>query len=260
MDIQSFIQSGLLEAYVLGQCNAEERALVEDMLSRYPEARAELQSIERALEGYASANAVPPPAWMKGRIMDLIDTEAPTAPTAATPALKSRSWRWLQLLALALAALAGYWIYRSIQLQAEKSTLEDRIEELQVQIDACRERDQRMEKMEQIVVLLRDRDTRPVALDNGKGTAYAYFNPVRQTVALDIAGLPAPAPGKYFQFWAIVDNQPVSMGMVDLQAVAGWQNLPYLENAAALAISQEDNPGGNATPTEVVMVGNIPTG
>ena len=109
-------------------------------------------------------------------------------------------------------------------------------------------------------MLLRDRDTRVVPLDNGKGTAYAYYNSIRREAALDLGGLPAPDSGKHFQFWAIVDGKPVSMGMVDLQSSGGWQTLPYLDKAAALAVSEEDSPNGNPTPTRVVMVGNIPAG
>ena len=54
MDIQSFIQSGLLEAYVLGQCSAEERTQVERMAAEHAEVRAELSSIEASLESFAA--------------------------------------------------------------------------------------------------------------------------------------------------------------------------------------------------------------
>ncbi len=68
MDLQSFIQSGLLEAYVLGQCSAEERAQVERMAAEHAEVRAELSAIEASLEAYAAAQAVLPPDWMKTSI------------------------------------------------------------------------------------------------------------------------------------------------------------------------------------------------
>ena len=47
----------------------------------------------------------------------------------------------------------------------------------------------------------------------------------------------------------IVDGKPVSMGMVDLQSTGGWQSLPYFDNSAALAISQETSPTGNPMAT-----------
>ncbi|MBK7937805.1 MAG: anti-sigma factor [Lewinellaceae bacterium] len=261
MDIQSFIQSGLLETYVLGQCSAEERQLVERMVAQHPEVRAELSAIEQALEGYAAANAVKPPEWMKGRIEEVIENQSvPTTSTPAPPPAKFPASGFWQIATALFAILCIYFLYRNNQLTAEKESLQTRVSELQAQLDDCALRNKQTEKLRQAVVLLRDRDTRPVPLDNGKGTTYAYYNSVRREAALDLAGLPAPAPGKYFQFWAIVGGKPVSMGMVDLQSFSGWQMLPYLDQAAALAVSQEDNPNGNATPTQVIMVGNVPTG
>jgi anti-sigma-K factor RskA len=260
MDIQSFIQSGLLETYVLGQCTAEERALVERMVAAHAAVRAELASVEQALEGYANANAVAPPEWMKGRILDAIEdreNDMPETPDLSVSMPKPGLLRLFQAAAIALALLGAYQFYTIKQQGAEIGELKTTTSALQTQVDDCTRLEQRAEKLRQASVLLRDRDTRAVALDNGKATTYAYYNPVRREVALDLSGLQAPAPGKYFQFWAIVDGKPVNMGMVDLQTSDGWQMLPYLDNAVALAISQEDNPKGSPTPTVVVMVGNI---
>lgn len=267
MDIQSFIQSGLLEAYVLGQCTAEERTLVERMATEHAEVRTELAIIEMALEGYAAANAVPPPGWMKGRILERLENEAlqPTtqaAPETLPPGSGSRSAWIFGLIALALALLAGFFFFQKNNLVSEKTTLENRVEDLQKQLDDCSRRDSFRTKLEQVNLLLRDRETTrtvPLGKASGEaGVAYAYLNSRRCEVAIDLGTLPAPAPGKHYQFWSIVDGKPVSMGMVDLQATAGWQTIPCRENAVALAISLEDNPLGNAAPTAVFMVGNIP--
>lgn len=262
MDIQSFIQSGLLEAYLLGQCTAEERALVERMAAQHAEVRAEMAAIEQSLEGYAAAHAAQPPAWMKDRILERIEQEAsPTAPPAAP---KSRFLRLFPLLALALALLAGFFFFQKNNLTAEKNALETRVAELQQQINDCTGRDSLRMKLEQVNLMLRDRDnTRAVPLgnaDGSPGTAVAYLNARRCELAIDLASLPAPAPGKYLQLWSIVDGKPVSMGMVDTAAAAGWQVVPCEAGAVAIAISSEDNPQGNSAPTQVLMVGNISAG
>ncbi|HRI59405.1 MAG TPA: anti-sigma factor [Saprospiraceae bacterium] len=267
MDLQSFIQSGLLESYVLGQCTAEERALVERMLGEHAEARAELAAIEKALEGYAAANAAAPPAWMKGRILDIIDNEsatpkppAPSPPTA--PVSRPPNLKLFQLLTLAFALLSGFFFFQKCNLDSEKTALETRVEGLQKQIDSCQEAGLLKEKLLQVNRLLRDRDdTRIVPLSNGangKFTAFAYHNTARCEVAIDLNSLPAPDQGKYFQLWSIVNGATVSMGMVDLQAAGGWLVVPCQTGASVLAISQESNPKGNPAPTEVLMTGNIP--
>lgn len=267
MDLQSFIQSGLLEAYVLGQCTAEERALVERMLAEHAEVRNELAIIEMALEGYAAANAVPPPGWMKGRILERIENEPvpsapPSLPEAPEPGSGGHSLRIFQLLALGLGLLAVFFFFQKNNLISEKTALETRIADLQNQIADCNQRDSLRTKLEQVNLFLRDHEnTRTVPLDKASGevgVAYAYLNARRCEVAIDLGSLPAPAPGKHYQFWSIVDGKPVSMGMVELQSAGGWQTIPCKENAVALAISLEDNPLGNPAPTEVFMIGNIP--
>lgn len=229
------------------------------MAAGHAEVRAELASIQKALEGYAAANSVEPPAWMKGRILERIEQEAvPPAPSAPS---KPVVLQLLQLLALGFALLAGFFFFQKNNLNSEKKALETRVAELQQQINDCNQRGQSVEKLQQANVFLRNRNTRNVPLSNATGGAgMAYLNSDSCKVAIDLTSLPAPPPGKYYQFWSIVHDKPVNMGMVDLRAVGGWQFIPCQENAVALAISLEDNPNGNPAPTQVFLVGNIPAG
>lgn len=261
MNLQSFIQSGLLEAYALGQCTAKERALVERMVAEHVEARDELAAVEKALERFAAANAVQPPAWMKERILERIENEGVSP--ATLPVSSNFSLRIFQLLSLAFALLAGFFFFQKNNLNTEKTRLENRAAELQKQIDACAEQEELREKLQTVNNLLRNRNTRTVQFaraDDAKFTGNAYLQAESCQVALDINSLPAPQPGKFFQLWSIVDGKPVSMGMVDLQAVGGWQIIACQQNAVALAISLENNPTGSPIPTEVLMVGSIPAG
>lgn len=257
MDIQSLIQSGLLEAYVLNQCSAGERAEVERLAALHPEVRAEIEAIERALEQVARANAVPPPAGLKEQILRQIGAEANATPPA--PASGGRAFRLLPTLGWAAALLLGVALaWQNVRLSQTGA----RIAELQTKITDCETQVRDQEKTQTLIALLRDRDTRAIILSDASTpdaiehfTATVWHNPKRGETALDINSLPRPNPGKYFQFWAIVDGAPRSMGMVTLNGPDSWQPLPFIENAQAFAISEEDKPGGNATPTVVVMVG-----
>lgn len=254
MDLQSFLESGLMEAYVLGQCTAGERAEVERMASLHPEVKAELEAIERTLEKVARANAVPPPPGLKDQIMLKIDPSSVAGPRG--PGFRGPALGWAAAALLAVV-LAGLW-YWSGQKEAE---LNARIAGLQTQIDRCREQTGQQNRLQAIIALLRDRDTRTIVLrdnaDAAKITATVWHNTVRQETVLDVKSLPPPDPGRYFQFWAIVEGQPVSMGMVQLGGSDSWQTLTFVENAQAFAISSEDKPGGNPAPTQVVLVGPV---
>lgn len=257
MDLQSFIQSGLLEAYVLGQCTAEERLLVENMAAEHPSVQSELTAIEQALETYAQAHAVPPPPELKGRIMDEINRQANTAmnekPATPSPAAPSRLV--YQILVAGLALLAAYLFYTQRADRAAKDSAQQEVVALQNQLNDC---GKKADQQEAIAKLLRDRDTKPVNVTDAKAmSAYVYYNTLRHETVLDLSGVTVPDAGKYYQLWAIVDGKPVSMGMIDLKASGGWQVVPYVENAQAFAISAENSPNGNPTPTIVVGIGKV---
>lgn len=256
MDIKSFIQSGLLEAYVLNQCTVQERAEVERMAALHPEVRAELDAIENALEQVAQANAVPPPPGLKEQIMKTINEETGAGPATASG---GRAFRLIPALGWAAALLLGIALVWQTGRQNQTAS---RLAELQTQVADCEKQQQIQAKTQELIALLRDRDTRTIVLSDATTpdatehhTATVWHNTKRNETALDINSLPRPNDGRYFQFWAIVDGKPVSMGMVSLGGEDSWQSLPYVPNAQAFAISEEDKPQGNPAPTVVVMVG-----
>jgi anti-sigma-K factor RskA len=69
--------------------------------------------------------------------------------------------------------------------------------------------------------------------------------------------LPAPAPDKQYQLWALVDGKPVDAGMLDpnCQGACKMKNIP---RAQAFAITLEKR-GGNPTPTmdQMFVMGSI---
>lgn len=72
-EVSKFIESGILEMYVLGQATPEEASQVEAMASIYSEIGREIDSISNALEQYAKANAVEPDPTFGPLLMATID-------------------------------------------------------------------------------------------------------------------------------------------------------------------------------------------
>ncbi|MBL7775815.1 MAG: anti-sigma factor [Saprospiraceae bacterium] len=255
MDPQSYIQSGILESYVMGLCSAAERAEVERMAASHPEVRAELEAIEQALEKVALAQAVAPPADLKEKVLQQVFSGGKPVDGSKLVS-RSLSWPWRLLAAMFVLGLAAAYFFNRQQRQA----WENRLAQLEKQVTDCEVQARQQAKMQEQIAFLRDRSTQTIVLADGpepKITATVWTNPVRRETLLDINSLPAPNPGKFFQFWAIVDGKPVSMGMVQLTGADSIQTLPYVENAQAFAISEEDNPQGNPTPTVVLLVGTI---
>lgn len=72
-DVKEFIESGILEMYVLGQTTAEENKAVEQMAMIYNEIGNEIDAISIALEQYAQANAIAPNPVIQPFLMAVID-------------------------------------------------------------------------------------------------------------------------------------------------------------------------------------------
>jgi anti-sigma-K factor RskA len=253
MDLQSFIQSGLLEAYVLGQCTADERAQVERMAAQYPEVKAEINAIEASLEAYATAHAVPPPGWMKDRILERIDQEN-TSPAAQPGKKRSTALLLFQALAFLLAAASSFLFLRQKEVEAENERLHLTNDSLQQQLAACTDR---LQNTSPIAELLCDPGTKRILVSDGKGIhSWVYYNPRNGQMAYDPSSLPEMPDGKFCQFWAIVDGKPVSMGMVK-DAKSLCETMRSVPNAQAFAFSEEPNAEGNPSPTVVLAAGKV---
>lgn len=72
MNLQTYIESGILELYVMGVLEESANAEVQDMLIKYPELAVEIAAIEKALENYALQHAIEPSVGLKGKIEQVL--------------------------------------------------------------------------------------------------------------------------------------------------------------------------------------------
>ena len=68
-EVRAYIESGILELYVLGQLSAQECNEVEAMAAKHPEVKAEITAIELAMEAYAFENAINPSSNVEAKIL-----------------------------------------------------------------------------------------------------------------------------------------------------------------------------------------------
>ena len=73
INISAFIESGILECFVLGIATEQEIAEVGQMSEAYPDVRREVEGISAALEFYAQAHAVEPHPSIKPFLMAIMD-------------------------------------------------------------------------------------------------------------------------------------------------------------------------------------------
>lgn len=73
MDSKEYIESGILESYVLGLSSPEEMQEVERMADIYPEVRARIDQLSEEFERHALSNAVLPDPMVKVVVLATID-------------------------------------------------------------------------------------------------------------------------------------------------------------------------------------------
>lgn len=95
MDIQQYIESGILEEYALGVLPFADRTEVERLVTAHPELQHELNAIISGLDTYAEAHALTPPPGMRERVLagwqQAIRAEAPGTSQASEAAAASET-------------------------------------------------------------------------------------------------------------------------------------------------------------------------
>lgn len=271
MDIKKYIASGILENYALGLVSENERQEVERMLVAYPELRTELQAIEEALEGFAQANALPLPEGLEEAALGKIDSLLKNSPQKSSKAPEAvpggKSLRSpLIILGVSTALLAALCIYCYFQHQEtvrELNQVQRQLRNLQTDFDA---QTGRINELEIQNAILRDTSNQFTLM---KGTANApdgavaavHLNPLKNTIYLDVLNL-RPAPlDKQYELWAIVDGAPVNIGVFEVQTEAdsSFIEIPFIENAAAFAVTLENKGAAKATPdlSQLYVIGEV---
>ena len=271
MNISAYIDSGILEEYALGVVSPQEKQEVECLTQVYPELKAELELIEKALEQYALQHGVPAPSRVKTNIfaqMKFGPVVAAASPDATAPVREEYDdtttaaaptrplWATLAVAASVLFAILGLWAaYEYGAARAEN-------EELAAQVETLNERtntlEQRAEYNEALAANYRNPDVKIVRMPGLEkapdSEVTALWNQKTNEVLLDVQNLPEPPTGKQYQLWTIVDGKPVDMGMLDDDFEGKLLKMKNSDpNAAAFAITLEDD-GGKPSPTMDQMV------
>lgn len=268
MDIKAYIESGILESYVLGLCNEQESRQVEELCAQYPELKTELDSIRKATESYSAAHSRTVPSSLKQHIFAEIsrlekNEGKPVTQDNKVIQLYSRV-RWVAVAAIALFVLSlgmNFILFNRLKnaneeiitLNADKTRMADEFKANNVKLEAMYQERNIMSDPNTVKVMMKGMEKSPQSM------AMVYWNKKSQKVFIEVKSLPMPEKGKQYQLWAIVDGKPVDAGMITMEP--GDSTLHPMKDfatAQAFAITLEKE-GGNPTPTmsEMYVMGAI---
>ena len=266
MDTKAYIESGIIESYVLGLVSAEEAAELEMFYTQHAAIKNAVDEFALMIERTAFENAVTPPASTKETIMSALADEFSEGRTV-TPIIplhtavletKVRNFSALKYFAAASVVLLlastilNFYLYNSYRAANNKyeSLLVER-NGLQANNDVFRTK---LNGLEESMRIMQNPNVKVIALNGTKGRennlAAVYWDSKTKDVYFLPTRMDATPSDKQYQLWAIVDGKPVAAGMVgDCNGLCKMKNIP---KAQAFAITLEKK-GGSVTPTLSAM-------
>ena len=252
MDVEKYIASGILELYVAGALSEEENREVHHHAQEYPEIKAEIEAIEKAV--LAVSRAASP--GLKNDSFSKVKAEIDdVVPLQVEKHVHRSPWATYLGWAAALLFAAGLlWVYlENNELKSKIEVVNEEKQSLEQQILEARSE---VADTEQLLNELRDQNVAVVALGgqtvSPESYAKAYWNKAEQKVYIDAQGLPEPPPGYTYQVWSLKLNPltPTSIGLLDDFANSNTKvfELPNPNKSEAFGITLEPE-GGSETPT-----------
>lgn len=216
MDVNEYIESGILELYVYGLLTEQENLEIGKMAREHEVIDAEIISIERAVLQLSSSFS----PFLSAENFEKIKARLELKHGKVIPIeRKSGSSAFIGWAASLLFLLgAGYFYYNWKQADEqlivtgnEKTKLEETVVDLEI----------RNKSTETALDVIRDESNTVVALVgqavSPQSSAKVYWNKQTSTVYVDASGLPEPPEGKVYQVWSLklTPLTPTSIGLLE---------------------------------------------
>ncbi|MDT0540996.1 MULTISPECIES: anti-sigma factor [Croceitalea] len=246
--IKIFLDTDLLEKYLLGDTTTTETLQVERYIAMYPEVQKTYIELQDNLEAYAKLHSLKAPEGLKESILYKIRQQKRGA---------SKFFKYAIAASFAALVFAGssYFFYnQNKNLQEENTIVTNKIKDLEMDMKV------QLEDIRNQYIVLNNPNTKRYSVRGNQKAqelkAVAYVNPVKKLSYINVSNLPQLPEDKCFQMWAEVNGEMVNLGIIkDIDDKEKLWALPYADNAVGyITIEQQ---GGNATPTVQNIVANI---
>jgi anti-sigma-K factor RskA len=257
VNVKEYISSGIIESYVMGIAAEAERQEFESMCALHPEIAEARNTYELALEEQLLNDTIAAPLHLKKQIEEKVLTPASdTIPLDAaedeTPVRQiGGMWKWLAAASIILLAGTAFWAINTNnkykELQADNQKLQNQLQQSTARLDTLQQEAGLLQKPGMKMAALRGNDPSVYA------TIYWDTTSNNKDVYLMVNNLPQPASDKQYQLWALLNGQPIDLGMIEVKQERLLYRMKNVQNAQAFAITLEPK-GGSPAPTSTPIV------
>lgn len=276
VDVKAYIESGILESYVLGFASEQEVQEVRCLSHIYPEIAEELKSVQEGIEKMATQQAIQPPVELKNTIMAAIKKEAQIP--SSKPQVKQEAkivtmqstaavnpWKWGVAASLVLLfGVGALWVNTRIDNGAIKEQL--------AQLDKQKQQDNQVltamlveqERLQEIQKVLTEPSTKTIVLNGTtmepNAEVHVMWSSNDNKAVMVAEKIAPPPPNMQYQLWVIADGVPKSVGVFTYDELDNMTE-PFevmTTDFTAFAITLEKM-GGSPTPTleKMVVMGEL---
>lgn len=274
MDINAYIESGVIESYVLGLASADEAAELEALAAQHAAIKKAVDDFALFIQQNITENSIAPPAELKQQIMDALEEEfeeakvvllplpptgnlAGDGPAKVVKITTPGAWRYIAVAAAILFLVsAGLNYYYYVNYSSVSKDYEALLSK-QKDVEAY---ETKYNNLQNTVTILQDSAMHVVKMagvkNHEKDVATVYWDTRNKDVYVYVNNLPQIPAGKQYQLWAIVNGKPVDAGLLgNCDGVCKMKNIP---SAQMFAITLEKE-GGSQQPTltEMYVAGKI---
>ncbi len=253
MNTGEYIQSGIIESYVLGLATPAEATELELLMQQYPEIKEAVTAFEISLEKAAFENAVTPKASTREQLFTNLSNEFVATPVhSIAPNTALASIKWLRYASAAAVVLLLVSSALNVFLYNKYNEADGKYRTALLQNNTLTAQNDAFKTSFQITT---DSSFKQVPMPDITGKqnmlATVYWDSKSKDVYLLANNLPSLEKGKQYQLWAIVNGQPVDAGvMSNCTGLCKMKNIPQ---ASMFAITVEKE-GGSELPTLTAMV------
>lgn len=271
MDIKAYIESGILESYVLGYASEQEVQEVRCLSHIYPEIDEELKLVQAGIEKLASEQAVEPPLALKSSIMAAIQSEAQipainsapkqTAKTIQLPTSPTvNPWKWSVAACLVLLlGIGALWVTarnENSEMTLALSKMEQQKQQDDQVLTAMLVEQERLNDIQKV---LTEPSTKTIVLNGTpmepSAEVHVMWSSNDNKAVMVAEKITPPPPNMQYQLWVIADGTPKSVGLFTFDEMDNMTE-PFdvmTTDFSAFAITLEKM-GGSPTPTMEMMV------
>lgn len=263
MNVKEYINSGVIESYVLGMASEAERTEFEQVCAAYPEVAEARDAFERSLEAKLVQDAPEPPASVREKLWQQIAPPAtennPTEELQEVPLRRLNPWKWIAAASLLLLAGTAYWAYITNEKYhdtvARQATVEKQLQQAAAQLQTLQQ-DADILRHPMRTVALKGTEAAPQAQ-----TTVFWDTTSTKDVYMLINNLPRTPSDKQYQLWALLDGKPIDLGVFDFDVEQKrlLVKMKNVQRAQAFAITLEQRGRTNTAVPEgkMYVVGNL---